>query len=62
MYPPPNFRSSTGNIFADFGLPDYTELLTKPDLVTQIDAIICNRQLTRNTAARLLGISALAAC
>ena len=22
MYPPPNFRSSTGNIFADFGLPD----------------------------------------
>lgn len=46
----------SGNVFADLDLPDADELLVKTDLVIQISALIKARKLTRDAAARMLGI------
>lgn len=50
------YRSS-GNVFADLGLPDAEELLAKSDLAIRIFKIIKQRKLTQTAAAKLLGVS-----
>ncbi|MBM3566323.1 MAG: XRE family transcriptional regulator [Alphaproteobacteria bacterium] len=47
---------SSGNVFADIGLPDADEALAKAELVRQIGNIIAQRRLTQAAAARLLGV------
>src|SRR3954451_7795574 len=47
---------STGNVFADLGLPDAGEHLIKAGLVVRIDRIIRERKLTQTAAAELMGI------
>lgn len=48
---------SSGNVFADLGLPDADVHLLKAELVTRIDRIIRNRGLKQVEAAKLLGLS-----
>ena len=47
---------STGNVFADLGLPDASEHLIKAGLVLRIDRTIRQRRLTQTAAAELMGI------
>jgi predicted XRE-type DNA-binding protein len=47
---------SSGNVFADLGLPDASEHLIKADLVVKIDRTIRQRRLTQTAAAELMGI------
>lgn len=47
---------STGNVFADLGLPNPEERLVKTELAHKISKIITSRQLTQVEAAKLLGI------
>ncbi len=47
---------STGNVFADLGLPDAGEHLIKAGLVLRIDQTIRRRKLTQAAAAQLMGI------
>jgi predicted XRE-type DNA-binding protein len=47
---------STGNVFADLGLPDAEDRLAKAELARQIGAIIRERGLTQQAAAQALGI------
>ena len=49
-------NSSSGNVFADLGLPNPEELLIKAELAHQISELILERQLTQDQAAKLLGI------
>lgn len=49
-------RSSSGNVFADIGLPNYSELLIKAELVREISSLITVRKLTQIEAAKCLGI------
>lgn len=49
-------RASSGNVFADLGLPDADELLIKAELVRRIGSIIRHRHLTQVDAAAILGI------
>ncbi|MBI2911549.1 MAG: XRE family transcriptional regulator [Chloroflexi bacterium] len=52
---PVSIRSS-GNVFADLGLPDAEELDLKAELVYRISAILAERELTQAQAAEILGI------
>jgi predicted XRE-type DNA-binding protein len=47
---------SSGNVFADLGLPNPEEKLAKAELARQINNIIKERQLTQTAAATLLDI------
>ena len=47
---------SSGNVFADLGLPNADEHLIKAGLVVRIDRIIRQRKLTQAAAAQLMGI------
>lgn len=47
---------SSGNVFADMGLPQPDEELTKAQLATHIRQIIKRRRLTQAAAATLMGI------
>ncbi|MBF0382189.1 MAG: XRE family transcriptional regulator [Magnetococcales bacterium] len=49
-------EQSSGNIFADLGLPDSDELFTKTKLALQISQIIKHRKLKQKEAAGILGI------
>lgn len=49
-------ESSTGNVFADLGMPDADEHLVKAGLVIRIETIIQERGLTQTAAAKLMGI------
>lgn len=49
-------ESSTGNVFADLGLPDAAEHLIKAGLVVRIGRTIRQRKLTQAAAAELMGI------
>lgn len=49
-------ESSSGNVFADLGLPEAHEHLAKAGLVVKIDRTIRQRQLTQAAAAQLMGI------
>lgn len=48
---------SSGNVFADLGVPDADTHLLKAGLVTQIGQFIRERGLKQVNAAKLLGIS-----
>ena len=48
---------SSGNVFADAGLPDADTQLVKAQLVSRIDAIIRERGLSQREAARILDVA-----
>jgi predicted XRE-type DNA-binding protein len=50
-------EKSSGNVFADLGLPDSEEMLVKSELVAKIAEIIRNRKLKQREAAAILGMS-----
>ncbi len=49
-------EEGSGNVFADLGLPDPDERLTKAELAMRIAAAIRSRRLTQARAAALFGI------
>ncbi len=49
-------HESSGNVFADLGLPDAEEVLAKSRLAQSIAGIISDKKLTQVKAAALLGI------
>lgn len=49
--------ASSGNVFADLGLPDAAQLKLKADLMIQVALAINARGLTQAAAARSLGVS-----
>lgn len=51
----PAVTESSGNVFADLGLPNPEELLAKATLALKISEIIKGRHLSQAEAARLLG-------
>ena len=51
------FEESSGNVFADLGVPDAQAHLSKADLAHDIRAAIRERGLTQTEAARRLGTS-----
>jgi predicted XRE-type DNA-binding protein len=52
----PKVTESCGNVFADLGLPDADELMTKAKLALRIEQIMRERKLTQARAAKLLGV------
>jgi predicted XRE-type DNA-binding protein len=52
----PNYTMSSGNVFADLGLPDPDTRLAKAELALRISTFIDERGLTQREAAELLGI------
>ncbi len=52
-----DYVKSSGNVFADLGLPDAEERLAKAELARQIEHIIKKKRLTQEKAAKILGIS-----
>ena len=50
-------EESSGNVFADFGIPNADEHLVKADLAGQIRRELQELRLTQVAAARLLGTS-----
>jgi predicted XRE-type DNA-binding protein len=62
-----NLEKSSGNVFADLGLPNSEQELLKAKLTVQIYRLIKERKLTQSRAAELLGttqaqVSALMRC
>lgn len=51
------FEESSGNVFADFGIPNADEHLVKADLASRIRQALQERHLTQTEAAKLLGTS-----
>jgi predicted XRE-type DNA-binding protein len=51
----PEYTRSSGNVFADLGLPDSDGLLAKAALADQIASIVRHRHLTQLESARVLG-------
>ena len=51
------FEASSGNVFADFGIPDADAHLVKADLALQIRRLLWERGLTQMEAAAILGTS-----
>ena len=47
---------TSGNVFADIGLPDPDEELTKAQLASQIRQVVKRRRLTQVAAASLMAI------
>ena len=52
----PDHTVSSGNVFADLGLPNAEEMLAKAELAQKITAVIARRRLTQAEAAKLLGV------
>lgn len=50
-------EEGSGNVFADLGLPDAEELLSKAALMLRVGKIIKGRNLTQAQAAQILGAS-----
>jgi predicted XRE-type DNA-binding protein len=48
--------ASSGNVFADMGLPEPEEELTKAQLASHIRQLIKRRRLTQTAAAAMMGI------
>jgi predicted XRE-type DNA-binding protein len=48
---------SSGNVFADLGLPDAIDLDTKVRLAVAINRLLASNSLTQTAAASLLGIN-----
>ncbi|MEG4108743.1 helix-turn-helix transcriptional regulator [Microcoleus sp. S13_C5] len=51
-----DIQVSSGNIFADLGMPNSDEMLMKAELVRQITEIVRQRKLNQLQAAEVLGI------
>jgi predicted XRE-type DNA-binding protein len=51
-----DYIASSGNVFADLGLPKSDDLLAKAELATKIIAELQRRRLTQSRAAAVLGI------
>jgi len=49
--------ASSGNVFADLGLPNVEELGTKVRLAASLNTILAARKLTQAEAERLLGVN-----
>jgi len=49
-------EKSTGNVYADLGLPDAEEMLIKARLASKIGEIIKHRHLTQQQASEILGM------
>ncbi len=49
-------EKSSGNVFADIGLPNAAEHLVKAKLVMKIDALMRERRLKQVDAAQLFGV------
>jgi predicted XRE-type DNA-binding protein len=49
-------HESTGNVFADLGLPNPEERLLKANIVSELHRLIKERELTQVKAAKLIGI------
>jgi predicted XRE-type DNA-binding protein len=49
-------HESSGNIFADLGLPDAEDMLLKSKMVIEIRRLIETRKLTQTAAAKILGL------
>lgn len=56
MYDEPLHTISTGNVFADLGLPDPETRMAKAELALRFSTMIDERGLTQREAAALLGI------
>jgi predicted XRE-type DNA-binding protein len=52
-----DYVKSSGNVFADQGMPGAEERLAKAELARQIELIIKKKRLTQERAAKILGIS-----
>jgi predicted XRE-type DNA-binding protein len=50
------FEESSGNVFADLGLPDADEMLVKGQLAMKIEEIIRARRWTQQQAAEVIGM------
>jgi predicted XRE-type DNA-binding protein len=62
-----HYEKSSGNVFADLGMPNSEQELLKAELTVQIFKLIRERRLTQSKAAELLGttqaqVSALMRC
>lgn len=53
----PKFEKSSGNVFADLGLPNADELLLKAQIVTEISRLMKAKKLTQAKAAVLCNIA-----
>ena len=53
----PSIHESSGNVFADLGLPESSELLVKAELAVGIVQAIEKRGVTQAKAASVLGVS-----
>jgi predicted XRE-type DNA-binding protein len=51
-----DYTMSSGNVFADIGLPNPEEALVKAELAHKISTVIRDRGLTQAQAARTLGV------
>jgi predicted XRE-type DNA-binding protein len=51
------WEASSGNVFADLGIENPEEELTKAKLVWEIEQIIKKKKLTQVAAAKLMGIN-----
>jgi len=52
-----HFYRSSGNVFADLGLPNPEECLLKAELASQINELIKSKKLTQTAAAKMAGVS-----
>lgn len=50
-------KNSSGNVFADLGIPNPEEALAKAKIVSQIHKIVKKRRLTQAKVAKLLKIT-----
>jgi predicted XRE-type DNA-binding protein len=53
----PAHETSSGNVFADLGLPNPDDRMLKANIVAEVHRSIQDRGLTQVRAAKLLGIS-----
>jgi len=51
-----DYVESSGNVFADLGLPNADEMLAKADLAIKIADILRRRRMTQMQAAAVLGV------
>ena len=58
MNEPIEMQASSGNVFADLGLPNPDEMLVKAELMRQIGQIVEQRTLTESQTAKLLATDA----
>lgn len=53
---PKDYTVSSGNVFADLGLPNPEERLAKAELAHKISVLVSDRGLTQVQTAKLLGV------